>query len=107
MKNFSYTAFMHLGSYEKHWSDVDNVLRTFEDKRDILRANNDTAEAIRKSNADLVAAVVMFRLHVHYSVQLKSFSTPMKCRSCQAGLCKCSCHNEDTDINKGEDVSCI
>ena len=104
LKNFSYTAYMHLGSYEKHHPNVNNVLQTFEDIRKNVSDKTDI-EHFRTRHAELVAAVVMFRLHVHYSVQLKSFSTPMKCTSCQVGLCKCACHDGDPENDTGEDVS--
>ena len=100
-KNFSYTAYMHLGNYEKQRSRINNLSQTCDEKRDRVSEN----VKVKKRDAALVAAVVVFRLHVHYSVRLKSFSTPMKSTSCRVGLCNCPCHEADQNDSQTGGVS--
>lgn len=103
-KNFSYIAYMHLGNHESKMSCLERLLQLEVSK------NNETSETrrhakFRRKDVKSVAEIVVFRLHVRYSVRLKSFTTPMKCSSCRVGFGGCPCHTENSPGIQIEDVS--
>ena len=93
-KNFSYNAYMHLGNYDRP-----STLST--------SSFPGTETTTAKRREELVAAVVKFRLHVHHSVELQSFSTLASCQECHLGLCTCSCHkgNQNVGQHQNDNVS--
>lgn len=90
-KNFSYSAFMHLGRFERHRSHIETSFQMNDNEV------SDTDEGDK--DAELVAAIVMFRLNVCYPVRLKSFSPFCNCATCRMASCECVCHGHRTDAD--------
>ena len=78
-KNFSYNAYMHLGSIPSSNANSETLQLSMNEEKD----------KIRREELD---AIAMFRLHVYYPVRLKSFSKKGKCNLCQRDVSICSCH---------------
>ena len=90
-KNFSYSAFMHLGRFERHRSYIESLLQNCEKE---VGDNDDF-----NKDAEFVAAIVMFRLNVCYPVRLKSYSILCTCETCHMGFCECCCHGDKAGVD--------